>query len=177
LQHDINLGSEGSGLLAVCCSISVIFLGIESDIHVHFEELAAHDILLSLEDLLEQGTILRERYASQPAYDQSLAKREHDSAPARSKLPSGSPWTPPCAAEKDSAPECETDTDIPGLADIPDDSADPAEINMDHSPEIPAEDTPKTNPTTDWLKVHTEEPEFDGDRVASNVILFLMEFR
>lgn len=47
--------------------ISVIFirsfklshvLGIESDIHAHFEELAAHDILPSLEDLLEQGTIL-----------------------------------------------------------------------------------------------------------------------
>ncbi|KAJ7815211.1 hypothetical protein B0H13DRAFT_2242621 [Mycena leptocephala] len=153
-------------------------LGIESDIHAHFEELAAHDILPSLEDLIEQGTILRERYASQPAYDRSLDKHEHDSAPSRSKIPSGSPWTPPCAAEKDTGPQAETDTDtdMPGLAEIPDDSADPAEINMDASPEIPAEDPPKTNATSDGPKVHKEEPGFDGDRVASNAILFLMEF-
>jgi hypothetical protein len=65
---------------------------------------------------------------------------------------------------------------MPGLVDIPDDSANPAEINMDPSPEIAAEDTPNTNPTTDGPKVRTEEPGFDGDRVASNAILFLMEF-
>ncbi|KAJ7923991.1 hypothetical protein B0H13DRAFT_2399024 [Mycena leptocephala] len=153
-------------------------LGIESDIHAHFEELAAHDILPSLEDLLEQGTILRERYASQPAYDRSLDKHEHESAPSRSKIPSGSPWTPPCAAEKDSAPQAETDadTDMPGLAEIPDDSADPAETDMDAVAEAPAEEAPKTNTTTDGPKVHQEEPGFDGDRVASNAILFLMEF-
>ncbi|KAJ7504709.1 hypothetical protein B0H11DRAFT_1619969, partial [Mycena galericulata] len=119
------------------------------DIHEHFEELAKHDLLLSLDDLLVQASILRARYASQTAHDQSLSKAEFDDASPSTKGACGSSWTIPNAPEE-SAPQQETD-DMPGLADIPDDS-------------------------NEGPKVHTEEPGFDGDRVFSNAILFIMEF-
>ncbi|KAJ7431690.1 hypothetical protein B0H11DRAFT_1848485 [Mycena galericulata] len=89
-------------------------LGIDSDIHAHFEELAAHDAPPSVDDLLEQASILRERYASQSAYDQSLSKEEYDDASPRGKVPRGSPWTARCAREGEPTAQPEIDTDMPG---------------------------------------------------------------
>ncbi|KAJ7936379.1 hypothetical protein B0H13DRAFT_1853442 [Mycena leptocephala] len=70
---------------------------------------------------------------------------------------------------------------MPGLADIPDDSVEPPE--GDGEPRAP-EDPPAADPKhaqpkskdNDGPKFHRETPEFDGDRVLSNAILFLMEF-
>ncbi|KAJ7909546.1 hypothetical protein B0H13DRAFT_1529859, partial [Mycena leptocephala] len=124
--------------------------GIEGDIHEYFEALAACDSLPTLDELLEHASLLRERYASQTAYNQSLSKEEHDDANPRTQAPTGSPWTAPCAPEESTA-QPRGDTEMPGLSDIPDDSA-----------ELP--------------DIHTEEPGFDGDRVFSNAILFMMEF-
>ncbi|KAJ7643001.1 hypothetical protein DFH06DRAFT_999293 [Mycena polygramma] len=76
-----------------------LVLGIDGDIHAHFEELSANDALPSLDDLLEQASILRERYASQTAYDQSLSKEEYEEAGTREQIPAGSPWAPPSAAD------------------------------------------------------------------------------
>jgi hypothetical protein len=56
----------------------------------HFDELAENDCLPTLDDLLEQASILRERYASQTAYEQSLDKAKQDGALPRSKFPQGS---------------------------------------------------------------------------------------
>ncbi|KAJ7167969.1 hypothetical protein C8R46DRAFT_898893 [Mycena filopes] len=124
-----------------------IILGVDSDIHLHFEELAELKCLPTLEDLLEHAANLRERFASQPAYDRSLSKAEYDETSADDKAPTGSPWI------ARSAPEAEPDP----------------------PPTPPPAPEPTTKPA-DGPKVHTEPPKFDGDRVLSNAILFLMEF-
>ncbi|KAJ7936184.1 hypothetical protein B0H13DRAFT_1589778, partial [Mycena leptocephala] len=106
-----------------------LVLGCESDLLTHFDELAENNCPPTLDDLLEQASIIRERYACQTAYEQSLDQAEQDEASARTKFPTGTPWTPP--------------------------------------PKSSDEDDPK---------IHKEPPGFDGDRVLSNAILFLMEF-
>ncbi|KAJ7434199.1 hypothetical protein B0H11DRAFT_2119313 [Mycena galericulata] len=66
---------------------------------------------------------------------------------------------------------------MPGLADIPDDSAESRDVDFDVPPtEIPAPELPKAGGGTEGPKIHTEEVGFDGDRVFANTILFLMEF-
>ncbi|KAJ7110688.1 hypothetical protein C8R44DRAFT_934414 [Mycena epipterygia] len=121
------------------CWRLVLGVDSESDLLIHFDELAAHDCLPSLDDLLDQASILRERYASQAAYEQSLSREEYDQASTRTKIPSGSPWTP---------------MGIPQPAKSKNTSKD-----EDEGP-----------------KIHKEAPGFDGDRVMSNAILFIMEF-
>ncbi|KAJ7876604.1 hypothetical protein B0H13DRAFT_2548460, partial [Mycena leptocephala] len=111
-----------------------IVLGCESDLLTHFDELAVNDCLPTLEDLLDQASIIRERYASQPAYEQSLDKAEQDKASTRTKFPQGSPWT------------------------------------------SSSEASPKSSDDINGPKTHKEPPGFNGDRVLSNAILFLMEF-
>ncbi|KAJ6545695.1 hypothetical protein B0H19DRAFT_1308385 [Mycena capillaripes] len=111
-----------------------LVLGCKSDLLSHFEELAANDSLPSLDELLKSARIIRERYASQTAYEQSLDKSEQDEAHTRIKVPVGSPWM---------------------------------------STQLPAADD---GDKEDGPKVHKEPPGFDGDRVLSNAILFLMEF-
>ncbi|KAJ7918101.1 hypothetical protein B0H13DRAFT_1869735 [Mycena leptocephala] len=78
-----------------------LVLGCESDLLTHFDELATADALPSLDDLLENTSILRERYASQTVYEQSLDREQQDEAPPRTKIPNGTSWTPPCAAESE----------------------------------------------------------------------------
>ncbi|KAJ7692191.1 hypothetical protein B0H17DRAFT_1200535 [Mycena rosella] len=131
-----------------------LILGIDSDSDIleHFKQLAEIDCLPTLDELLDHAKLLRERYASQAAYDQSLSTEDYDEASSRSKIPAD-------------------------LLDIPDDSA-PAETEPLHGdedappPEIPAAPEPKD----EGPKFHKETPGFDGDRVLSNAILFLMEF-
>ncbi|KAJ7142580.1 hypothetical protein C8R44DRAFT_865908 [Mycena epipterygia] len=150
-------------------------LGIdpESDLHAHFEMLAAHDILPSLDDLLGHASVLRERYATQMAYEQSLSKAEYDDASPEGKVPSGSPWTAPCAP----APQPEGEDNMPGLSEIPDDSAQAPDVDADDPPaENPEQDILKSKAGKDGPKFHAEEAGFDGDRVFSNAILFLLEF-
>ncbi|KAJ6463158.1 hypothetical protein C8R47DRAFT_1225275 [Mycena vitilis] len=151
-----------------------LVLGIDGDIHKHFEELSSNDALPSLDDLLEQASILRERYASQTAYDQSLSKEEYEEAGTREQIPAGSPWAPPSAADvrpPAAPPQPEIDAEMPGLADIQDDVSEP---DADLPPAVP--DITKARDADDGPKVHTEEAEFDCDRVLSNSILFIMEF-
>ncbi|KAJ7737529.1 hypothetical protein B0H16DRAFT_1762389, partial [Mycena metata] len=130
-----------------------LILGVDSDIHAHFEELAAIDALPTLDDRLEHAANLRARFASQAAYDLALSKGEYDSESPSAKAPKGSAWKSRSPAEPPSAPEKpvesggEDESEMPGLADI-----------------------------HDGPKVHAETAEFDGDRVLSNAILFLMEF-
>ncbi|KAJ7886538.1 hypothetical protein B0H14DRAFT_3729305 [Mycena olivaceomarginata] len=157
-----------------------LVLGCDTDLLAHFDELAAHDCLQTLEDLLEQASIIRERYACQTAYEQSLDKLEQDGASSRTKFPEGSKQTPATAPDA-SAAESEADTDMPGLDDIPDDD-EPAPLGEDLEPSIgisttpePAEPTGKSQ-EEEGPKTHKEPPGFDGDRVLSNAILFLMEF-
>lgn len=147
-----------------------------SDLLSHFDELDENDCLPTFDDLLEQASILRERYASQPAYEQSLDKADQDSALPRSKFLMGSAWTPSTGPEASSAAN---DIEMPGLNEIPDD--DEAAENPHENPEIPTtpepnDPTAKSHDTEDGPKVHKEPPGFDGDRVLSNAILFLMEF-
>ncbi|KAJ6506055.1 hypothetical protein DFH09DRAFT_1438577 [Mycena vulgaris] len=73
------------------------------------------------------------------------------------------------------------EADLPGLMDISDDispadNVEPADSDRGTpSLEIPPPPKPKFA-DDDGSKVHTELPGFDGDRVVSNAILFLMEF-
>ncbi|KAJ7933175.1 hypothetical protein B0H13DRAFT_1856462 [Mycena leptocephala] len=155
-----------------------LVLGCDTDLLSHFDELAAHGALPTLDDLLEQASILRERYACQSAYEQSLDQSEQENAAPRRKFPQGSAWTVPCAPEPtpesapESAPEPDADDDMPDLQDIPED---PADGQQD---EAPADVAPAAEPKQDegGPKVHEEIPGFDGDRVLSNAILFLMEY-
>ncbi|KAJ7775506.1 hypothetical protein B0H16DRAFT_1757012 [Mycena metata] len=130
-----------------------LILGCENDLISHFDQLAENDASPTLEDLLKHGSVLRARYASQPAYKRSLDKEEHDKASSEVKVPDGSPWTSPCAP----------DTCINEDAETPD-AADP-----------PLEATPGKKKSADSPQTHIESSEFDGDRVLSNSILFLME--
>ncbi|KAJ7847404.1 hypothetical protein B0H13DRAFT_2362517 [Mycena leptocephala] len=125
-----------------------LVLGCDSDLLSHFDELASHDCLPTLDDLLDQASIIRERYACQTAYEQSLDKAEQEEAPSRTKFSQ------------------DPDSDIPGLEDIPDEPAENVSGVGEPSAEIPATADPK----------ETEPPGFNGDRVLSNSILFLMEF-
>ncbi|KAJ7801437.1 hypothetical protein B0H13DRAFT_2390012 [Mycena leptocephala] len=144
-------------------------------IHENFEELAKHDGLPSLDDLLVQASILRARYVSQTAYDQSISKAEFDGVSSSTKVPCGSPWAPPNAPDE-SAPEQDPES-MPELADIPDDSMGLPDADLDAPPpDIPAPELPKAAKDNEGTKIHTEEPGFDGDRVFSNAILFMMEF-
>ncbi|KAJ7890217.1 hypothetical protein B0H13DRAFT_2277135 [Mycena leptocephala] len=89
-------------------------------------EVKDNDALPTLDDLLEQASILRERYASQTAYEQSLDHAEHDEAGVRSKFPEGSTWTPPCAPEEPtSKPDADVNAVMPGH---------PVAINSDFPP-------------------------------------------
>ncbi|KAJ7832573.1 hypothetical protein B0H14DRAFT_3142868, partial [Mycena olivaceomarginata] len=85
-----------------------LVLGCDTDLLAHFDELAAHDCLQTLEDLLEQASIIRERYACQTVYEQSLDKLEQDGASSRTKFPEGSKQTPATAPDA-SAAESEAD--------------------------------------------------------------------
>ncbi|KAF8145003.1 hypothetical protein K438DRAFT_1630871 [Mycena galopus ATCC 62051] len=134
------------------CWRPVLILGCKDDLLTHFDDLAAKNKLPTFEELLAQATIMRERYASQAAYDQSLDKAEQEDATARTKFPGGSSWTPPCAPETPATAQHEKDAEMPDLAEIPDDD------------------------DADGPKFHKEIPGFDGDRVLSNSILFIMEF-
>ncbi|KAF7371884.1 hypothetical protein MVEN_00045600 [Mycena venus] len=161
-----DLGGTGFGLLAV-------------NLLSHFDELAAHDCLPTLGDLMEQASIIRERYACQTAYEQSLDKEEQDGASSRTKFPQGSTWTPPTAREA-SATEPDADADMPGLDEIPDDDEAPSH-HKEPEPSIETPTMPEPNEPTaksheEGPKSHKEPPGFDGDRVLSNAILFLMKF-
>ncbi|KAF7371712.1 hypothetical protein MVEN_00027700 [Mycena venus] len=157
-----------------------LVLGCGTDLLAHFDELAANDCLPTLDDLLEQASIIWEHYACQTAYEQSLEKVEQDGASSCTKFPQGSMWTPPTARNA-SATELDSDSDMPGLDEIPDDD-EPAphrealepSMNIPTTPE-PTEPTAKSH-EEEGPKIHKEPPGFDGDRVLSNAILFLMEF-
>ncbi|KAJ6595092.1 hypothetical protein DFH09DRAFT_1413007 [Mycena vulgaris] len=193
-----------------------LILGVDadSDLLSHFDELAENDCLPTLQDLLDHACLLRQRYASQAAYEQSLSTEDYNVADPTSRAPKGSPWGRACAPpepqpdDTDSEPDMagvhdspdgsehdsdseshdvdegsqrNTEADLPGLMDIPDDispadNVEPADSDRGtQSPEIPPPPKPKSV-DDDGPKVHTELPGFDGDRVISNAILFLMEF-
>ncbi|KAJ6563964.1 hypothetical protein B0H19DRAFT_1285077 [Mycena capillaripes] len=128
-----------------------IVLGCESDLLTYFDELAANDCLPTLDDLLEHASIIRERYACQTAYEQSLDKAEQDTASTRTKFPEGSAWTPA------NVPEEHTAAQTPHYTD-------------------PKEASSKSSNDEDGPKTHKEPHGFNGDRVLSNAVLFLMEF-
>jgi hypothetical protein len=72
---------------------------------------------------------------------------------------------------------------MPGLADIPEDTDSTDETRDADEPAVDAllnteqnKIPPKTKADEDGPKFHKEEEGFDGDRVLSNSILFLMEF-
>ncbi|KAJ7845025.1 hypothetical protein B0H14DRAFT_2584918 [Mycena olivaceomarginata] len=161
-----------------------LVLGCKADLLGHFDALAAKTELPTLDELLKHASLLRERYASQTAYEQSLDKAEQDDAEPRTKFPVGSTWTRPCARETPAVePETDADTEMPGLADIPEDT-DSTDDNRDtDKPAVDAPSTteqnevpPETKADEDGPKFHKEKDGFDGDRVLSNSILFLMEF-
>ncbi|KAJ7870106.1 hypothetical protein B0H14DRAFT_3440329 [Mycena olivaceomarginata] len=152
-----------------------LILGCKADLLGHFDALEAKTELPTLDDLLKHASILRERYANQTAYEQSLDKAEQDDAEPRTKFPAGSTWT--------AEPDADEDTDMPGLADIPEDTDSTDETQDADEPAVNApsnteqnEIPPKAKADEDGPKFHKEEEGFDGDRVLSNSILFLMEF-
>ncbi|KAJ7811583.1 hypothetical protein B0H13DRAFT_2383779 [Mycena leptocephala] len=149
-----------------------LVLGCDTDLLTHFDELAKHDCLPTLDDLLQQASIIRERYACQTAYEQRQPMSSHWTN--RSKTAPHPVPTP--AAEPDA------DTDMPGLDEIPDDD-EPTPRGEQPEPSVDTAATPNPNESTakshkeeEGPKIHKEPPGFDGNRVLSNAILFLMEF-
>ncbi|KAJ7755589.1 hypothetical protein B0H14DRAFT_3512336 [Mycena olivaceomarginata] len=90
-------------------------------------------------------------------------------------------WTPPTAREAPAA-EPDADTEMPGLDEIPDGDeptqrAEEPEASVDTpATPNPNESTAKSDKEEEGPKIHKEPPGFDGDRVLSNAIFFLMEF-
>ncbi|KAK6987804.1 hypothetical protein R3P38DRAFT_2574293 [Favolaschia claudopus] len=154
-----------------------LILGCDDELLSHFEELVKHDALPSFDDLLEQASILRERYACQGAYQQSLDKADQDAASTETKFPVGSPWSPVFTSEVPSFP-ANVDVDMPAVEE----DAGRIERNSGSDPE--PEPSTTSPPQTRGRKgkkvkgptIHVESPDFDGDRVLSNAVLFLMEF-
>ncbi|KAF8168605.1 hypothetical protein K438DRAFT_2064437 [Mycena galopus ATCC 62051] len=157
-----------------------LVLGCKDDLLTHFDDLAVKKKLPTFDVLLAQASIIRERYASQTAYDQSLDKAEQDEASARTKFPPGSSWTPPCAPETPAATAPDSDAEMPDLAEILDDEVDENQDDNEPTAKVPRtepnEVPSKSTADKDGPKIHEELPGFDGDRVLSNSILFLMEF-
>jgi hypothetical protein len=160
-----------------------LILGCKDDLLTHFGNLASTKKLPTFDELLAQASVIRERYGSQAAYDQSLDKAEQEEAAARTKFPAGSSWTPPCALQTPAPAQPHTDAEIPDLSEIPND--DVGEVQDENEPtaraprttesdEVPSKST--ADKLEDGPKVHKELPGFDGDRVLSNSILFIMEF-
>jgi hypothetical protein len=154
-----------------------IVLGCDSDLLTHFDELAANDGHPTLNDLLDQASIIRERYTCEMAYDQSLDKTKQDDAPERTKFPKGSVWTPSNASEPPAVP-LDLDVNMPDPKDIPDDPKDTSddEPAAEGPSTVPEEASPESAADKDGPKIHKEPLGFNGDRVLSNTILFLMEF-
>ncbi|KAF7372416.1 hypothetical protein MVEN_00102800 [Mycena venus] len=125
-----------------------LVLGCDSDLLSHFDELADNDCLPTFDDL---------RWTR-------LNRTVHF---PRSKFPQGSAWAPPTGPEASAAAN-DIDADMPGLDD--DKPTENRRAVEEPSTEIP------TTPEEDGPKIHKEPPGFDGDRVLSNAILFLMEF-
>ncbi|KAJ7727496.1 hypothetical protein B0H14DRAFT_3619565 [Mycena olivaceomarginata] len=148
-----------SSSTAVCVSQVLQFTTVGYDLLTHFGNLASTKKLPTFDELLAQASVIRERYGSQAAYDQSL-----DKAKKRQQHP-------------------HTDAEIPDLSEIPND--DVGEVQDENEPtaraprttesdEVPSKST--ADKLEDGPKVHKELPGFDGDRVLSNSILFIMEF-
>ncbi|KAJ7872195.1 hypothetical protein B0H14DRAFT_3131668 [Mycena olivaceomarginata] len=119
-----------------------LVLGCDTDLLAHFDELAAHDCLPTLEDLLEQASIIRERYACQTAYKQSLDKLEQDGASSRTKFPGRFQADPQRLHPTLLLPSRRQTPICPGLDDIPDD-AEPAPLGEDLEPSIGISTTPE----------------------------------
>ncbi|KAJ7876307.1 hypothetical protein B0H14DRAFT_3130444, partial [Mycena olivaceomarginata] len=149
-----------------------LILGCDTDILAHFDELAAHDCLPTLEDLLEQASIIRERYACQTAYEQSLDKLEQDGASSRTKFPEGSKQTL-ATSPNASAAESDADTDMPGLDDIPDDD-EPAPLGEDLEPSIGISTTPEPAEPTGNLRKKVLK--LTRNRRDLTVIIFIFTF-
>ncbi|KAJ7767792.1 hypothetical protein B0H16DRAFT_1787390, partial [Mycena metata] len=82
------------------CWRLVLCINDDSDILTHFEELPECDALPTLDDLLEHASIIRERYASQTAYDQSLSEAEQPRLRCR-----GNTRGPECVASSTRGPK------------------------------------------------------------------------
>ncbi|KAK6974153.1 hypothetical protein R3P38DRAFT_3332074 [Favolaschia claudopus] len=146
-----------------------VVLGVE-DLYEHFERLAETNSLPTLDELLVQASILRRRYASQTAYNESLSSSEYEAAKAEDRAPRGSTLASPSSNPNPSppSPEPEVDADMP--ADGEEDSHPAPEVQT----EVDAQASPL--PSKNEPKTFVEEADFDGDRVLSNSILFIMEF-
>ncbi|KAJ7621676.1 hypothetical protein B0H17DRAFT_1151772 [Mycena rosella] len=129
-----------------------LVLGCDSDLLTYFDELA-DDALPTLNNLLEKASIIRERYACQTAYEQSLDQEEQDDAPPRTKFASGTPWTPPSAPED---PYYRRRRHRPS-------SAEPTQEFPDSVD--PEAAKPNSHADQDGPKTHKEPPGFNGDRI------------
>ncbi|KAJ7939688.1 hypothetical protein B0H13DRAFT_2300386 [Mycena leptocephala] len=147
-QHDFDMGGSSFGLLEPQLKICRRWM-----------------ILYYYWQVVAMADTIRRRYASQTAYAQSLSKSEYDKADPVSQVPSGTPWNSRSTA--DATPESAADN-MPGLADIPEDS----EPAVDVPPEsaVPPTANAKSTESKKGLKIHREAPEFDDDRVLSNAM-------
>ncbi|KAK7006681.1 hypothetical protein R3P38DRAFT_2555300 [Favolaschia claudopus] len=148
-----------------------VILGVD-DVYEHFERLAQTNSLPTLDELLIKASTLRRCYASQTAYNESLSKSEYDAAKAEDRAPRGSTLAPSSSDPDPSPPAPPTEGDAD--ADMPADG----DEESHHTPEaqMQAESQTSPLPNKNEPKTHVEEINFDGDRVLSNSILFIMEF-
>lgn len=146
-----------------------LILGISDDIHNHFESLVKSKTLPTLDELLLKAAVLRRRYASQTAYNESLLQDEYAAACTEDKAPSGSAWMPSSSIPAAIPFDANSDIDMPA-AEAEDESHEPPEAD------VPVETLAEPISKENEPKFHVKEADFDGDRVLSNSILFIMEF-
>ncbi|KAJ6542183.1 hypothetical protein DFH09DRAFT_1322530 [Mycena vulgaris] len=101
-----------------------LILGVDadSDLLSHSDELAENNCLLTLQDLLDHACVVRQRYTSQAAYEQSLSTEDYNVADPASRAPKGSPWGRACAPPEPQPGATDSEPDMVGAHDSPDGS-------------------------------------------------------
>ncbi|KAJ7776977.1 hypothetical protein DFH07DRAFT_865690 [Mycena maculata] len=138
-----------------------LFFGVDNLLQ-YLDDLATSNRLPTLEALLENASLLTDRYVSQAATEHALDTREATSNEYDNQVPEGSPWVPKRSVAQPDPTTDDEDT-MPGLVEI----EDPA----------PPVDAPEEEKEKDeGPKHHQEIPGFTGDRVLRNSEIFMMEF-
>ncbi|KAK7015808.1 hypothetical protein R3P38DRAFT_3321613 [Favolaschia claudopus] len=129
----------------------------------------------SFESLWETARILVRRYASQEAFNQALNHDLAESASDTLRVPFGTPWTTPVESAVHGDVEAgdvdEEEEGEKGPVDEHGEAADLEEIFSDGESAGAQKKKRKKNKKS----VHVEAPDFSGDRVLANEIIFLQD--
>ncbi|KAJ7768603.1 hypothetical protein DFH07DRAFT_1007816 [Mycena maculata] len=145
------------------------------DIVTQFEKLST---LPDVESLWASARILVRRYASQQAYNNALSQNLAESATNTMKVPHGTPWTAPVdpsQANRGGNEHGTADVEEETEDDMFNENGEAAELEEFLSDSEGASRAKNKKNRKRAKSTHVEEPDFSGDRVLANEILFLQD--